>query len=121
MRSWPSLAAISAAVRPGISALLMWLTLTPTPTFVPQSLAKGSNQTSWLGTKWLQSRIDKDPDSFLVGSLNVDSVGAPALLAASWSAGDGVSASSSPPHAASTAVAATAPRNVRRVMPGDNS
>jgi hypothetical protein len=97
----------------------MWSTLTARPTFEPQSLANGSNQTSWLGTKWLQSRIDKDPDSFFVGSVNVVSVGAPALLAASLSVGDGALPSLSPPHAASTADAAIALRNVRRVIPDD--
>lgn len=78
MRSCPSRAAISAATRPGISALLMWSMVTWTPALMPQSLAKGSNHSSWLGTKWLHSRIERPPESFDDGAWSVVSVGAPA-------------------------------------------
>src|SRR5512132_349233 len=76
MRSWPWPAWISAAIRVGIWALSMWSTVTLTPTFLPQSLANGSNQASWLGTKWLQSRILRSPESLEAGSVK--------LVAGAW-------------------------------------
>jgi hypothetical protein len=72
MRSWPSLAEISAEARAGMSARLMWSTVTLTPTWRPHSAAKGSNQRSWRGTKWLHCRILRSPDNFLVGSTRVE-------------------------------------------------
>jgi hypothetical protein len=68
MRSWPWPAWISAEIRAGIWTLSMWSTVTLTPTFLPQSLAKGSNQLSWLGTKWLHIRILRSPESLEAGS-----------------------------------------------------
>src|SRR3954454_240293 len=104
MRSWPWPAATSAAIRPGISVLLMWSTVTSTPTLLPQSLTKGSNHVSCAGTKWLHSSIDNGPDNFEDGSLNAVSVGAPADDAAS--PGDGPADFLSLPHAARNAAAA---------------
>src|SRR4030095_6668974 len=46
----------------------MWATVTLAPTFLPQSWAKGRNHWSWLGTKWLQSRILRSPESLVLGS-----------------------------------------------------
>ena len=67
--SWPWPAWISAAIRVGVWALSMWSTVTLTPTFLPQSWAKGRNHwLSWLGTKWLQSRILRSPESLVRGS-----------------------------------------------------
>src|SRR3954451_11281980 len=119
MRSWPWPAATSAAIRPGISVLLMWSTVTLTPTLLPQSLTKGSNHLSCAGTKWLHNRIDKDPDNFDAGSLNAVSVGAPADEAAC--AGDGPAVVLSLPHAARKAAAAADWMNARRVIPGQGN
>src|SRR4029450_2651935 len=69
--SRPVPACISAEIRAGIWTLSMWSTVTLTPTFLPQSLAKGSNQLSWLGTKWLHIRILRSPDSLDAGSRKV--------------------------------------------------
>ena len=78
MRSWPCLAWISAAVRAGISAWLMWSTVTLTPTCFPHSCTNGSNHSSAAGTKWLHIRIFRSPESLRVGSVNVvDGVGTP--------------------------------------------
>jgi hypothetical protein len=74
--SWPCPAETSAAMRVVICAWSMWSTLTLTPTLLPQSRANLSNQVSWLGTKWLHSRMVRSPESFFVGSAN-DSAGAP--------------------------------------------
>src|SRR5215217_1043506 len=49
----------------------MWSTVTLTPTFLPQSWAKGRNHWSWLGTKWLQSRILRSPESLVLGSVKL--------------------------------------------------
>src|SRR4029453_774874 len=77
MRSWPWPAWVSAAIRAGIWVLSMWSTVTLTPTLEPQSLAKGSNHVSWLGTKWLQSRILRSPLSLEAGSVKVVDGAAP--------------------------------------------
>ena len=69
--SWPWPAWISAAIRVGIWALSMWSTVTLTPTFLPQSWANGRNHWSWLGTKWLQSRILRSPESLVLGSVKL--------------------------------------------------
>jgi hypothetical protein len=74
--SWPWPAEISAAIRVVICAWSMWSTLTSTPVLLPQSLANLSNQASWLGTKWLHSRMLRPPESFFDGSSKV-SAGAP--------------------------------------------
>ena len=79
---------ISAAMRVGICAWSMWSTVTLTPTLPPQSLANRSNQVSWLGTKWLHSRIFSSPESLRVGSVKV-SCGAP-VAGAGGAAGPGV-------------------------------
>src|SRR4029450_12005277 len=71
MRSWPCPAWISAAVRAGISAWLMWSTVTLTPTCFPHSCTKGSNHLSCAGTKWLHNKIFRSPESLRVGSVNV--------------------------------------------------
>src|SRR5262245_20836321 len=87
----------------------MWSTVTLTPTFVPQSLANGSNHVSWLGTKWLQSRMRRSPESLLLGSTNVGlgagSDGAAGALAGFWPL---QAAASVPP-------SATSPEESRRV------
>jgi len=58
-------------MRAGMSAVLMWSTVTVTPTCLPHSLAKSSNHLSWRGTKWLHIRILRVPLSFEDGSVKV--------------------------------------------------
>src|SRR4029450_7216344 len=50
-------------------------------TFLPQSWAKGRNHWSWLGTKWLQSRTSRSPESLALGSVKLPDGAWPA---ASW-------------------------------------
>ncbi len=59
MRSWPDFAENSPAVLGGRSAWLMWSTVTVIFFFWAQSLTQPSNQVSYLGTKWLHSRMLK--------------------------------------------------------------
>src|SRR5436853_6564966 len=120
MRSWPWLAAISAAMRAGIWVLSMWSTVTLTPNFVPHSLAKGSNHLSWAGTKWLHMRIFRSPDSFRDGcskrvapgaGAGPDAeVGAVSLALPVWFF----------PHAARSAAAPIPFTKTRRVIPPDS-
>src|SRR5262249_6690795 len=56
-RSWPFLAATSAAIREGRSRLVMWSTVTSILFWLPQSVANLSNQVSYSGTKWFHCRI----------------------------------------------------------------
>src|SRR5919198_5207374 len=111
IRSWPWPAWISAAMRAGIWVLSMWSTVTLTPTFLPQSLANGSNHLSWLGTKWLQSRIRRSPDSLLRGSTKV-------VLGAGSDGAAGVPAGFLPLQAASVPPTATSPEESRKVRRG---
>ena len=75
----PSLADTSAAARVGISAWLMWSTVTFTPTSLPHDWAKGSNHLSWRGTKRLRWRILRSPDSFSLGLAGVALLGCDGL------------------------------------------
>ncbi len=117
MRSWPEPAAIWEVIWPITSAVLMWSTVTLTPTCWPQSRANPSNHSSWLGTKWLHMRMRRSPDSADAGSSRMVDAGAPT---SSGRAVVGDASSSSPPHADSSggasALAAMPCRNPRRVM-----
>src|SRR6266540_2854368 len=64
-------------MRPWISALLMWSTVTFTPAISPHWRANGSNHSSWLGTKWLHSRMDKLPERVEPGASKTVALGAP--------------------------------------------
>src|SRR6266496_2316504 len=86
----------------------MWSTVTLTPTFLPQSLANGSNHLSWLGTKWLQSRMRRSPESLLLGSANV-------VLGAGSDGAAGAPAGFLPLHAARAPPTATSPEESRKV------
>ena len=41
------------------------------PDLLAPVLGEGSNQLSWLGTKWLQSRIFRSPESLVLGSVKL--------------------------------------------------
>src|SRR5439155_6829601 len=107
MRSWPWPAAISADNRVGRSARSTWSTDTFTPVWRPQSLAKGSNHWSCLGTKWLHCRMRRSPASCFGGCLNTV-VGAPAAALGA------VVVPFVPPQAAATTRPPVTPRNFRR-------
>src|SRR6266540_6352810 len=86
----------------------MWSTVTLTPTCFPQSLANGSNHASWLGTKWLQSRMRRSPESLLLGSTNVG-------LGAGSEGAAGAPVGFLPLQAASVPPSATSPEESRKV------
>src|SRR5918998_675355 len=112
MRSWPDPAEIWEVIWPGTSAVLMWSTVTVTPTFSPQSRAKASNHSSWLGTKWLHIRMRRSPERVDAGSSNTVVDGAPT---SSGAAVVGDASSPSPPQAPSTrGVMTTAPTPCRK-------
>src|SRR5918996_6242849 len=110
MMSWPDPAASSDSMRAGIWVLSMWSTVTLTPTFLPQSLANGSNHLSCRGTKWLHIRIFRSPEILADGSAN-STVGAAPLVV-----GCADLSSLPQPAARYTAPAAAPWRNVRRRM-----
>src|SRR3989442_5403129 len=118
-RSWPALAATSAAHLAGSSPARMWSIVTSTLLAAPQSAAHLSHQTSKAGTKWERASTFSEPPPAELAGLAAAGVAAAAaglvgaaadVAAGAWvpACGEGLGA---PPQAGTSRPTADTPRN----------